>query len=585
MWGFDPPWGKSLSYQVIARKWRPQTFEELIGQSHVSQTLLNALKSGRLPHALLFTGPRGVGKTSSARILAKSLKCPNVKNFVPCNQCNVCQEIAAGSNLDVLEIDGASHNGVDSIRELRSSIGYAAASGKYKIYIIDEVHMLSTSAFNALLKTLEEPPAHVIFIFATTEPQKIPVTILSRCQRFDFRRIPTRTIADSLRAICEKEAVRFEPEALWTIARQADGSARDSQSLLDQMITFGDGELTLNKTIDALGLTDRGILLKTLEALIHRSSAEVMGVVEKLYFSGFDAKIFSQDLLEELRHLLLIKLSGALSSIVDLPDSEIQSLKTLGAELSAEDIHLLFDMALKGAQDLQRTQEPRLVLEMVLLRMAQAPRVENLLTLGQKARAPAVGGATSGGGASRTTDKNTDTRNAVTEGISGGAKRSFEAIHPPSAPVTPPSPKAPTVKPGPEASLGDKWAFVVAELKQKAPQLSAKLEHAAAVRWSETALELGVAKEKKFLFDQLTEAKCLRELENHVKNIWSQEISMKFSLLEKAPQSIHEMEKVKIQEKKDLARRDVESHPFIQKTQKIFKTQIKSIQDLPKEGD
>lgn len=202
-----------------------------MGQSHVSTTLQNALKNGRLHHALLFTGPRGTGKTSSARILAKSLRCPNAVDFVPCNECDECREIGLSRSLDVIEIDGASNNGVDAIRDLRDTVGYMPASGKYKIYIIDEVHMLSTSAFNALLKTLEEPPAHVIFIMATTEAQKIPQTIMSRCQRFDFRSISTRQITDSLKAICDKEGVSADEDALWIIARQGDGSMQKCAEL------------------------------------------------------------------------------------------------------------------------------------------------------------------------------------------------------------------------------------------------------------------------------------------------------------------------------------------------------------------
>jgi DNA polymerase III subunit gamma/tau len=215
-----------MSYQVIARKWRPQSFQQLVGQEHISVTLLNALKNGRLPQALLFTGPRGTGKTSTARILAKSLRCPNAKDFVPCNECPACEDVALGRSVDVIEIDGASNNGVDAIRELRDTVGYMPSSGKYKVYIIDEVHMLSTSAFNALLKTLEEPPAHVVFIMATTEVQKIPNTILSRCQRFDFRRIPSRQIAQHLEKICKADKVKTEPEALWLLARQAEFNAR-----------------------------------------------------------------------------------------------------------------------------------------------------------------------------------------------------------------------------------------------------------------------------------------------------------------------------------------------------------------------
>ena len=372
-----------MSYQVIARKWRPPTFSELIGQNHIRQTLKNALKENRLPHAILFTGPRGTGKTSSARILAKSLRCTNTSSTDPCNSCNDCVEINNGSNLNVIEIDGASNNGVDSIRELREALSYMPSTGKNKIYIIDEVHMLSTSAFNALLKTLEEPPEHIVFIMATTEAHKVPHTILSRCQRFDFRRIPTATIAKSLSEICRKEGFSTSEEALWAIARQADGSMRDSQSLLDQIITFSGGELTYTKVIDALGLTDRHILLNTLEALVQSSPSAMLEAIDKMSSSGLDPKVFVQELLEEIRHLLVTKLSPPqdLAQMIDLPDSEIKQLQIFAEQLSAENVHLLFDMALKGANDLHQSTDPHLVLDMLLLRMASAPRIESFMQM------------------------------------------------------------------------------------------------------------------------------------------------------------------------------------------------------------
>jgi len=350
-----------MSYQVIARKYRPQSFQDLVGQDHISQTLINALKADRFPHALLFSGTRGVGKTSSARVLAKTLICPNAKDFKPCNQCTACQDITNGSHMDVIEIDGASNNGVDSIRELRETVGYMPSSGKYKVYIIDEVHMLSTSAFNALLKTLEEPPAHVIFIMATTEPQKIPVTILSRCQRFDFRRISTRLIQSHLEKICKAENVNYDQEALWTLARLADGSMRDSLSLLDQVINFTNAQVTLEKVTDVLGITDRSLLAGTLKSLIDRDLGSIVQTIEKIFSSGYDPIVFCQNLLEEIRHLLFVKVSEKPTELLDLSDGEIQSLKHLGGTVSQEDVHILFDMCLKGAQDLMRAQSQRIV--------------------------------------------------------------------------------------------------------------------------------------------------------------------------------------------------------------------------------
>ncbi|CAN5678578.1 hypothetical protein BH10BDE1_BH10BDE1_17210 [soil metagenome] len=378
-------------YQVIARKWRPQSFQDLIGQDHISTTLLNALRGDRLPQALLFTGVRGTGKTSTARILAKSLRCTNSKDYVPCGACQDCIDITAGRAIDVVEIDGASNNGVDAIRELRDSVGYMPSSGKYKIYIIDEVHMLSTAAFNALLKTLEEPPPHVVFILATTEAQKIPNTILSRCQRFDFRRIPSRQIAEQLKRICDAEGVTTNvlaegaqnlEAAVWAIARQADGSMRDSQSLLDQVITFSNKEITLAKVIEVLGLTDRQLVIDGVTSLITRDPAMALGLVQKVNRSGVDPKIFAQDLLEEVRNALMVRLCAEdPPRVVDLPDSEIQSLAALAATTTEEDLHMLFDMMLKGVNDLLRASDPRLVLEMTLLRVASSPTMMSIRDL------------------------------------------------------------------------------------------------------------------------------------------------------------------------------------------------------------
>lgn len=375
-----------MSYQVLARKYRSQSFDQMIGQNHVSQTLLNALKNGRLPHALLFTGIRGTGKTSSARILAKSIRCQNAVNFVPCGVCNDCVEITAGKSLDVIEIDGASNNGVDSIRELRDSVMFSSSTGKYKIFIIDEVHMLSTSAFNALLKTLEEPPEHVIFIMATTEIQKIPQTILSRCQRFDFKRVTIKELTKHLAWICQQENISIEEKALWLIARQGEGSVRDSLSLLDQVINFsavgGTNAITSTQVSQILGLTERSLVYEAYDALLHRKPEEMVLLLEKISKTSFNSVLFIEDLLRLFRHGILIKSSKTLDdSQFDLPKEEIEQLQSLVAPLSLSDLHMLFDMALKSLNEVSRSYDPLLVLEVSLLRMAQAPLMKDLKDL------------------------------------------------------------------------------------------------------------------------------------------------------------------------------------------------------------
>ena len=267
-----------MAYQVLARKWRPQNFEEVVGQEPITRTLQNALTAGRVAHAFMFSGPRGVGKTTVARILAKALNCEAGPTPHPDNTCQMCQEITNGSSMDVLEIDGASNNGVEEVRNLREKIKYLPTQGKYRVYIIDEVHMLSTAAFNALLKTLEEPPAHAVFILATTEIHKVPVTILSRCQRYDFRRIPTGLIQAHLAKLAEQEGWKIDPEGLALVARAAEGGLRDAQGFLDQVVTFGGDGVSVPEIARILGVTDRAALLGALTAIIDRHGPDLLSL-------------------------------------------------------------------------------------------------------------------------------------------------------------------------------------------------------------------------------------------------------------------------------------------------------------------
>ena len=371
-----------MSYQVLARKYRSQNFDELVGQDHVSRTLINAIKNDRLPHALLFTGLRGTGKTSTARILAKTLRCESLVDFKPCNKCISCTEINTGSSVDVLEIDGASNNGVDSVRDLRETVMFSPSRGKYKILIIDEVHMLSTSAFNALLKTLEEPPAHVVFMMATTEVQKIPMTILSRCQRFDLRRLSLTDLTRHLKHICQLESINATEKALWLIARQGDGSARDSLSLLDQIINFSTGEITEHSVNQILGLTERSLLFSVFENLLDRKEETLIESLKKIALSGTSPSQLLEDFLRLIRHSLLIKSIKAEQvselTTIELPTEEIQQLQILIKGASESDLHMLFDMGLKTLQDVSRGFDPLLVLEIGLLRMVQAPKMASL---------------------------------------------------------------------------------------------------------------------------------------------------------------------------------------------------------------
>ena len=372
---------QTMPYEVLARKFRPKNFLELKGQDSVRQTLMNAVKKNRVYPVLLFTGPRGTGKTSSARILAKTLRCQNKKDLIPCEKCEDCKLIGDSRHMDVIEIDGASNNGVDAVRQLRDTVAYMPASGSWKIYIIDEVHMLSNSAFNALLKTFEEPPAHILFILATTESQKIPHTILSRSQRLDFHLIKPSLIKEQLTDISKKENLKVLDEILWLIAKQAQGSLRDAQSLLDQVITFSAGEdLSLEKATQILGLSDPYLLRKCLKALLQREEKKMIEAIEDLRTKGSDPLLFLQSLLEKITELIFLKKNPENDpELVQASPQEIEQMKKDSEALSYEELHFLFDMLVKGEKDLRLSGDSHLFLEVLLLRFCSAPRLESLL--------------------------------------------------------------------------------------------------------------------------------------------------------------------------------------------------------------
>jgi DNA polymerase-3 subunit gamma/tau len=373
-----------MAYQVSARRWRPQTFADLVGQEHVSRTLANAITAGRVAHAFLFTGVRGVGKTTAARILAKALNCEKGPTPTPCNVCTNCVEITSGAAVDVLEIDGASNTGVDDVREIIENVRYQAAKSRYKLYIIDEVHMLSNSAFNALLKTLEEPPAHVKFIFATTDPHKLPATVQSRCQRYDFRRIPLAAVVARLREIVAADKIRISDQALFTLAREGEGSMRDAQSLLDQVLAGAKPGATVDdaQVLDLLGLADRAAIAALADAVIDRDPARVLAPLDEAYQRGCDLRRFTRDLLEHFRNLAVAKVSGG-ALLPDLADAEASALRAQAERIAAADCDRAFHVLLAADDEVARAPYPKLVLEMALLKLASLPPlvpVDELLT-------------------------------------------------------------------------------------------------------------------------------------------------------------------------------------------------------------
>ncbi|HET6463714.1 MAG TPA: DNA polymerase III subunit gamma/tau [Candidatus Krumholzibacteria bacterium] len=370
-----------MSYEVLARKWRPLTFDDVVGQEHISRTLKMAVESDRVSHAYLFSGPRGCGKTSTARILARVINCENVKNGNPCNKCASCVAVLKGTHLDVMEIDGASHTGVESVRELQESIGFTPSQSKNKVYVIDEVHMLSTHAFNALLKTLEEPPAHVYFIFATTSPQKIPDTIKSRCQRHHFKRLENAEIAGRLEFICKQEKVKFEADALRLLARKADGSMRDGTSLLDQCVTASGSNVTAQAVRGILGMMDQEKVLARVDAIASGDATGPLRLLDAAINEGVDLNDLLSALLEGYRDLMILSVPGDLSSLLFRSKGEVDHLRASLKHYELADLVTIVERLCNASSRLKQATDPRIYFESVVVDLTLLDRQTDVRTL------------------------------------------------------------------------------------------------------------------------------------------------------------------------------------------------------------
>jgi DNA polymerase-3 subunit gamma/tau len=555
-----------MAYLVLARKWRPQNFTDLIGQEHVSQTLTNAIRSGRIHHAFLFTGARGVGKTSAARILAKALNCDEGLSDQPCGLCSSCTEITAGHSMDVLEIDGASNTGVDDIRELRENIRYLPNSSRYKIFIIDEVHMLSTNAFNALLKTLEEPPEHAKFIFATTEPHKIPITILSRCQRFDFRKIPLARVAARLREISDAETLTISDRSLSLVARQGEGSMRDSLSTLDQVIAFSGDEVDDEAVQTLLGMVDRRLLLDTVEAVMQRDSRRALDAVRRIDQLGLALRQFTQDLLEMFRGMVICKVVEEPAEMLDLVGDELKDLKALAEEASLEDLQRIVALLMKTQSELVHSSYPLLTLEMCLVRLATLAPSQELGKLISHI-------------------ESLEKRLSTTP----MQKAQSTPQHPVQEAPQRPAPEAPPPK-KPEAPVAvpidnKGWQGLVDKVKQNRPMLGSVMEHGRLLKLELPILEVGYPKES-FMISQLQEQDIRQDLETLATEYFGQPIKLRVCPLDikqqDAPPSLVEARQTKETDRMRRLREDAMEHPALKSVQEIFDGKIKKVIPIDK---
>ncbi|MEE9912135.1 MAG: DNA polymerase III subunit gamma/tau [Deltaproteobacteria bacterium] len=543
-----------MEYLVLARKFRPQKFNDVAGQEPVVRTLANAIGQGRIGHAFLFSGPRGVGKTSVARILAKSLNCEKGPTAAPCNICPNCREITDGTSMDVREIDGASNRGIDEIRELRENVKFAPAASHYKIYIIDEVHMLTREAFNALLKTLEEPPGHVIFIFATTENNKVPATILSRCQCYDFRRISLSQIADNLGRVAKAEGITISPTALSWIAEAGDGSMRDAQSIFDQVISYAGLTISDDDAEDILGLADRKYLYRLSEAVMARNAGACLMILEEAYLAGIDMKHFYSMLLKHFRNLLLVKIAADGSSSFDIAPEQVDKLKDQTQNTSRETLQRYLDILLNEADSLRRSQEVRMKIETILVRMAYLEPVlpvgEILATLESLEQRLQTSPAPSRGDA--------DAR-PVAMKIPPAGPQAFGT----PGPVGPPQPKQsseaaehhPITRPAPGNDLK---RFI----KKENPPLGAKIDAAEILGLENGCLTLGFPNGYIFL-ENIMEKPQKEELERIAGIFYSQKVSLAFKAIE-APKTDSGIRSTKTNTLNDIKREAMNS-PLFQK--------------------
>ncbi len=571
-----------MSYLVLARKYRPQFFHQVVKQEHVIQTLKNAIQSKRVPHALLFTGPRGTGKTTIARILAKAMNCKRISESEPCNECQSCIEITHGNAADVFEIDGASNNSVDQVRELRENSKYLPIHSSHKIYIIDEVHMLSTAAFNALLKTIEEPPPHILFFFATTEPHKIPITILSRCQRHDLKRVGFHDICELLKSICITEAIPIPEPSLSIIAREADGSIRDALSLLDQVMLFSQGDVTQDHVVSVLGIIDRATLFELSQAVFSQHLKDILTCLETLYYRGKDLHRLYSELIEHFRNLLFVKMGKKTKELVDLSDADMSIISNQVETISVTHLHQLIQILFQEETIIKYSSQPKIALEMVFVKMVQLSPALSIDTLIDKidhlyqnihkftGQTPAVSKSAEKGENRLTDDK-------IYEQTTQYPTVQQNHIHANSQPSEEKSYSVPEL-PKDDNPKQQWWAFLTS-INEKQPALSALLKQCNLKLFDGNRIELETEAQS---YAQKRIIKQINILETLAKDFFHNPVTI--GINEHTEKTFEKpLEKQTLKKTPQVLREKAKNHPLVAKTISVFNAKIIDIKIL-KEG-
>ncbi|MCM2322741.1 MAG: DNA polymerase III subunit gamma/tau [Oligoflexia bacterium] len=598
------------SYIVLARKWRPAQFSDIVGQGHIVRTLSNAIRSQRIHQAYLFTGSRGIGKTSIARIFAKALRCEHSRVegdwLRSCDECASCKEITGGNGIDVIEIDGASNNGVDAVREIRENAKYMPSTGARKIYIIDEVHMLTTQAFNALLKTLEEPPAHVIFIFATTEPHKIPATILSRCQRFDFRRVTLAQIQARLAEITQSEGTTSEPGALALIARAAEGSMRDALSLLDQVIAFSGNHITVHSVRESVGLVEGQTILGILAGVFGRKPIEALQLVEQAYSRGHDLRVLTRSLIEFLHGTVLAKIGATNSATLELSEEEWKELRAIAELRSLEEIELIFQVLHHGLDWIAHSPQPKIVLDVLLVKCATADALVEMNSpapAGTEGAGPRPGTtlpgaqASAAGPALKSAPMMTTTAASVPAAAPVAAAAPAIAPKPAVSTVSAPqatpardpnaTTTAATAATAPEAASGPKsWEGFIERIRQSRPLLATLLEHGICAKLPTTedsSISIHFAPQDAYYRDQLQSRVYHEQILSFLKDYFGRHVSLQIQIKDEGESLAARKEREHKERERD-ARAAAQNHPIIIEARSLFGGELGPI-ELTNEED